>query len=82
MRGGLPYEECRRRQHAAPRDRAPLDPAFALPPFDPRSRQRRRRRRRPVDGAVLSGVLTALCVAALLVAIVFATTLPAWRRSW
>lgn len=38
---GLPYEECKRRQHAAPRDRAPLYPAFALPPFDPRARRRR-----------------------------------------
>ncbi|MGW7252951.1 hypothetical protein [Streptomyces sp. NPDC054834] len=75
MRGGLPYEECKRRQHTAPRDRAPLYPAFALPPFAPRSR--RRRGRRPVDGTVVSGVLTALCVVTLLVTIVAAATLPA-----
>ncbi|MET8942481.1 hypothetical protein ABZX30_02505 [Streptomyces sp. NPDC004542] len=75
MRGGLPYEECRRRQYAAPRDRAPLYPAFAVPPFRPRAR--RRRGWRPVDGAVVSGVLCAVCVAALLVAVVVAATLPA-----
>ncbi|WP_234329293.1 MULTISPECIES: hypothetical protein [unclassified Streptomyces] len=36
-RGGLPYEECERRQreNAAPRDRTMTPPAYALPPFHP-----------------------------------------------
>ncbi len=34
--GGLPYEECRRAQRLSPRrDRAPLSPGFAMPPFHP-----------------------------------------------
>ncbi|CAM5705631.1 MULTISPECIES: hypothetical protein [Streptomyces] len=36
-RGGLPYEECKRRQreNPAPRDRTMTPPANALPPFHP-----------------------------------------------
>ncbi|WP_181140110.1 hypothetical protein [Streptomyces sp. Ru62] len=36
-RGGLPYEECKRRQREdpAPRDRTTTPPAYALPPFHP-----------------------------------------------
>ncbi|MET8559080.1 hypothetical protein ABZV75_00260 [Streptomyces flaveolus] len=35
--GGVPYEECARRQreNAAPRDRTMTPPAYALPPFHP-----------------------------------------------
>ncbi|MFH9084627.1 hypothetical protein [Streptomyces sp. NPDC017673] len=35
--GGLPYEECKRRQREdpAPRDRSTTPPAYALPPFHP-----------------------------------------------
>ncbi|MER6025275.1 hypothetical protein [Streptomyces sp. NPDC001851] len=82
VQGGLPYEECRRyrAEHGTPGATAPLSPGYALPPFHPgfadRQRQQRRRRHRP-DGATVSGVLTALCVAALLVTIVTAATLPA-----
>ncbi|CAL9506280.1 hypothetical protein [Streptomyces sp. enrichment culture] len=80
--GGLPYEECRRAQRVAPRrDRAPLSPGYALPPFHPahpprpvpkhRARPRRRHGRR-LDGASVSGLLTVLCVATLLVTITVA----------
>ncbi|MFC8571351.1 hypothetical protein ACFUIW_36920 [Streptomyces sp. NPDC057245] len=82
--GGLPYEECRRAQQAAPRrdrDRALLSPGYALPPFHPahpprpvpkhRARPRPRHGRRP-DGATVSALLTVLCVATLLVTITFA----------
>jgi hypothetical protein len=77
---GLPYEECKRQQaeHGAPRDRTPVSPGYAIPPFHPGYATRpRRRRRRRLDGATVSGVLTALCVATLLVTIVAAATLPA-----
>ncbi|MFF9090010.1 hypothetical protein ACF1BE_27085 [Streptomyces sp. NPDC014991] len=47
-------------------------PAFRPAPR-PVPRSRRRVRRRLVDGAVVSGVLTALCAAALLVTVVLAT---------
>ncbi|OIJ86547.1 hypothetical protein BIV25_41000 [Streptomyces sp. MUSC 14] len=80
---GLPYEECRRRREEGrtPRDPESVPPAYALPPFHPyfaeRAReQRRRRRRRSVDGATVSGVLTVLCVATLIVTVVVAATLP------
>ncbi|MFI9254704.1 hypothetical protein [Streptomyces sp. NPDC053069] len=82
IQGGLPYEECKRyrAEHGASGDSVPLSPGYALPPFHPgfatRSRHRRRRRTR-FDGATMSGVLTALCVATLLVTIVAAATLPA-----
>ncbi|MFE1589181.1 hypothetical protein ACFW6Q_26270 [Streptomyces sp. NPDC058737] len=78
-RPGLPYEECRRAQRLAPRrDRTPLSPSFAMPPFHPdhpprpvpRPRTRHRRRIR-LDGATVSGLLTVLCVATLLVTITF-----------
>ncbi|MEU0008613.1 hypothetical protein ABZ079_31275 [Streptomyces sp. NPDC006314] len=80
---GLPYEECRRRQPAAPGGLAPLSPGYALPPpLHPGARRPgtpcpavprpSRRRARTVDGAFLSGVLTALGLACLLVAIAFA----------
>lgn len=82
--GGLPYEECRRQQkHAAPRDRTRDWPAYALPPFHHgpagsaadasdagRGPAPHARRPRRVDGAAVSGVLVALCVAALLAATV------------
>ncbi|MEU2712495.1 hypothetical protein [Streptomyces sp. NPDC007205] len=82
IQGGLPYEECKRyrAEHGAPRDEGPLSPGYALPPFHPgfATRSRHRHRQRPrLDGATVSGVLTALCVAALLVTIVAAATLPA-----
>ncbi|MEV5014224.1 hypothetical protein ACIGW1_15145 [Streptomyces sp. NPDC053780] len=79
--GGLPYEECRRAQRLAPRrDRAPLSPGFGMPPFHPAHPPRpvppagTRRRSRPrsyvrPDGAALSGMLTVLSVATLLVTI-------------
>ncbi|WP_186778301.1 hypothetical protein [Streptomyces salinarius] len=68
--GGLPYEECRRAQRLSPRrDRAPLSPGFAMPPFHPDHPPRRRTR---LDGATVSGLLTVLCVATLLVTITFA----------
>ncbi|NEB08887.1 hypothetical protein G3I32_08370 [Streptomyces coelicoflavus] len=80
-RPGLPYEECRRAQRLAPRrDRAPLSPGFAMPPFHPdhpprpvppRHRARHWRRTR-LGGATVSGLLTVLCVATLLVTITFA----------
>ncbi|MGW7817418.1 hypothetical protein ACWGLF_04625 [Streptomyces puniciscabiei] len=81
MRGeGLPYEECRRQQEQAPpADPTPISPGYALPPFHPYFAERareRRRRRRPVDGATVSGVLTALCVATLIATVVLTTTLP------
>ncbi|MGW0879703.1 hypothetical protein [Streptomyces sp. NPDC002671] len=79
--GGLPYEECRRErerreEQGAPRDREPLYPAYALPPFHPGTRPRHRRKRK-VDGDLVSGVLSLLCVATLLVTVVLAATLPA-----
>lgn len=82
IQGGLPYEECKRSraEPGAPRDRTPLSPGYALPPFHPgyADRHRHRRRRPPrFDGATVSGLLTALCVATLLVTIVAAATLPA-----
>ncbi|MCC2267486.1 hypothetical protein LKM28_14380 [Streptomyces sp. CT1-17] len=81
--GGLPYEECRRAQRLAPRrdrDRAPLSPGYALPPFHPahppkpvpRHRALPWRRHRRLDGAAVSGLLTVLCVATLLVTITVA----------
>ncbi|MEU4984540.1 hypothetical protein [Streptomyces sp. NPDC021969] len=79
--GGLPYEECRRAQRLAPRrDRAPLSPGFAMPPFHPghppgpapRHKAARPRRRTRLEGATVSGLLTVLCVATLLVTITFA----------
>ncbi|MFJ4331905.1 MULTISPECIES: hypothetical protein [unclassified Streptomyces] len=79
--GGLPYEECRRAQRLAPRrDRTPLSPGFAMPPFHPAhpprpaapGRASRPRRYVRLDGATVSGLLTVLCVATLLVTITFA----------
>ncbi|MFJ7149343.1 hypothetical protein ACIQVT_14250 [Streptomyces sp. NPDC100445] len=82
--GGLPYEECRRWGRRSPRDAVGPWPAYALPPFRPpawedplsgpvfRPSPARRARRRPAGGAVVSGVLTALCAAALLVTVVLA----------
>ncbi|MCC9158081.1 hypothetical protein LZP81_29400 [Streptomyces parvulus] len=82
--GGLPYEECRRAQRLSPRrDRAPLSPGFGVPPFHPAhppgpvppAGTRRRSRTRPyvrLDGAALSGLLTVLSVATLLVTITVA----------
>ncbi|MGW3860776.1 hypothetical protein ACWEDZ_04745 [Streptomyces sp. NPDC005047] len=82
--GGLPYEECRRAQRLSPRrDRTPLSPGFAMPPFHPArpprpvppAGTRRRSRRRPYvrpDGAALSGLLTVVSVATLLVTITVA----------
>ncbi|MFJ6692651.1 hypothetical protein [Streptomyces sp. NPDC091294] len=79
--GGLPYDECRRAQRLAPRrDRAPLSPGFAMPPFHPAhpprpaapGRASRPRRYVRLDGATVSGLLTVLCVATLLVTITFA----------
>ncbi|MBZ6173940.1 hypothetical protein KVH24_14025 [Streptomyces olivaceus] len=81
--GGLPYEECRRAQRLAlrrDRDRAPLSPGYALPPFHPahppkpvpKHRAGTRRRHRRLDGAAVSGLLTVLCVATLLVTITVA----------
>ncbi|MGV9283169.1 hypothetical protein [Streptomyces sp. NPDC003730] len=79
--GGLPYEECRRAQRLSPRrDGAPLSPGFAMPPFHPDHPPRpaprhgagaRHRRRGRLDGATVSGLLTVLCVATLLVTIAF-----------
>ncbi|MFF7358718.1 MULTISPECIES: hypothetical protein [Streptomyces] len=82
VQGGLPYEECRRyrAEHGTPYEGTPLSPGYAIPPFHPghADRHRHRHRRRPrLDGATVSGVLTVLCVATLLVTIVAATTLPA-----
>ncbi|CAL9540213.1 hypothetical protein [Streptomyces sp. enrichment culture] len=79
--GGLPYDECRRAQRLAPRrDRAPLSPGFAMPPFHPAhpprpaapGRASRPRRYVRLDGATVSGLLTVLSVATLLVTITFA----------
>ncbi|WP_217140955.1 hypothetical protein [Streptomyces sp. AC627_RSS907] len=80
--GGLPYEECRRAQRLSPRrERAPLSPGFALPPFHPQHPPRTApepapgRRALPyvrLDGATVSGLLTVLCVATLLVTITVA----------
>ncbi|MFC8875840.1 MULTISPECIES: hypothetical protein [Streptomyces] len=78
--GGLPYEECRRAQRLAPRrDRTPLSPGFAMPPFHPDhppgpapKHKARSRRRARLDGATVSGLLTVLSVATLLVTITFA----------
>ncbi|WCN01736.1 hypothetical protein [Streptomyces sp. M92] len=78
--GGLPYEECRRAQRLSPRrDRTPLSPGFAMPPFHPDHPPRpaprpapKPARSRPYvrpDGATVSGLLTVLCVASLLVTI-------------
>ncbi|MFC8867880.1 hypothetical protein ACFUAC_09530 [Streptomyces sp. NPDC057148] len=78
--GGLPYEECRRAQRLSPRrDRAPLSPGFAMPPFHPDHPPRpaprpvpKPARSRPYvrpDDATVSGLLTVLCVASLLVTI-------------
>ncbi|KFG72150.1 hypothetical protein [Streptomyces mutabilis] len=74
-------QECRRAQRLAPRrDHAPLSPGFAMPPFHPdhpprpavpRRPTRPRRYVRP-DGATVSGLLTALCVATLLVTLAVA----------
>ncbi|MER6731391.1 hypothetical protein [Streptomyces puniciscabiei] len=84
MRGeGLPYEECRRQLEQAPpgetRERTPVSPGYALPPFHPYFAERARERRRsrwPVDGATVSGVLTAFCVAMLIATVVVTATLP------
>ncbi|MFI8948012.1 hypothetical protein ACIGO6_16070 [Streptomyces sp. NPDC053750] len=76
--GGLPYEECRRAQRLSPRrDRTPLSPGFAMPPFHPDHPPKPApgRRARPyvrLDGATVSGLLTVLCVATLLVTITVA----------
>ncbi|MFC8068989.1 hypothetical protein [Streptomyces sp. NPDC057293] len=78
--GGLPYEECKRAQRLAPRrDRAPLSPGFAMPPFHPDHTPRpvprrvvRPRRCVRLDGATVSGLLTVLSVATLLVTITVA----------
>ncbi|WEO96658.1 hypothetical protein A6P39_022995 [Streptomyces sp. FXJ1.172] len=78
---GLPYEECKRWQEEGrtpPRDPGAVTPAYAVPPFHPYFAERARERRRPrrsVDGATVSGVLTVLCLAALIVTVV-AATLP------
>ncbi|MEU8971909.1 hypothetical protein AB0D11_21995 [Streptomyces monashensis] len=78
---GLPYEECKRWREEGRTPPAPesVPPAYALPPFHPYFAERareRRRRRRSVDGATVSGVLTVLCVATLIVTVVVAATLP------
>ncbi|MGW3193997.1 hypothetical protein ACWDBD_05270 [Streptomyces sp. NPDC001118] len=77
---GLPYEECKRRQTEVrtPRDPEFVQPSYALPPFHPyfAEQARQRRRRRSVDEAVVSGVLTVLCLATLIVTVVAAATLP------
>ncbi|PPS79746.1 hypothetical protein [Streptomyces sp. MH60] len=77
--GGLPYEECRRAQRLSPRrDLTPLSPGFAMPPFHPDHPPKpapKPARSRPhvrLDGATVSGLLTVLCVATLLVTITFA----------
>ncbi|MEU4148240.1 hypothetical protein [Streptomyces parvulus] len=79
--GGLPYEECRRAQRLSPRrGRTPVSPGFGMPPFHPAHPPRpappvRRSRTRPyvrLDGAALSGLLTVLSVATLLVTITVA----------
>ncbi|MEU3896445.1 hypothetical protein [Streptomyces sp. NPDC045251] len=78
--GGLPYEECRWAQRLSPRhDRMPLSPGFAMPPFHPDHPPRpapspvpKPARSRPyvrLDGATVSGLLTVLSVATLLVTI-------------
>ncbi|MFB7656269.1 MULTISPECIES: hypothetical protein [unclassified Streptomyces] len=82
--GGLPYEECKRAQRLAPRrDRTPLSPGFAMPPFHPAhpprpvpTRVARPRRYVRLDGATVSGLLTVLSVATLLVTI----TVAAWQH--
>ncbi len=80
--GGLPYEECRRAQRLSPRrDRAPLSPGFAMPPFHPAHppKPAPRRRSRPyvrLDGAAVSGLLTVASVATLLMTI----TLAVWHH--
>ncbi|WP_225833911.1 hypothetical protein [Streptomyces sp. NK08204] len=80
--GGLPYEECRREQQrrqeaGVPLDRAPLYPAYALPPFHPGTRATaRHRRKRKIDGDLVSGVLSVLGVATLLVTVVVAAVRP------
>ncbi|MEU8687198.1 hypothetical protein [Streptomyces sp. NPDC048665] len=78
---GLPYEECKRWQEEGrtPRDPESVPPAYAVPPFHPYFAERARERRRPrrsVDGATVSGVLTVLCLATLIVTVVVAATLP------
>ncbi|MEV5874057.1 hypothetical protein AB0L75_07485 [Streptomyces sp. NPDC052101] len=78
---GLPYEECKRWQAEGrtPQEAEFARPAYALPPFHPYFAERARHRRRPrrsVDGALVSGVLTVLCVATLIATIVAAATLP------
>ncbi|MGW1049442.1 hypothetical protein [Streptomyces sp. NPDC002521] len=78
---GLPYEDCKRRQTEVrtPRDPEFVQPAYALPPFHPYFAEQARQRRRPrrkVDGATVSGVLTVLCLATLIVTVVAAATLP------
>ncbi|MFD4262157.1 hypothetical protein ACFWR9_32155 [Streptomyces sp. NPDC058534] len=79
--GGLPYEECKRAQRLSPRrDRTPLSPGFAMPPFHPahppkpmpRPRSRPPRRYVRLDGPTVSGLLTALSIATLLVTITLA----------
>ncbi|MEV6838544.1 hypothetical protein AB0N17_29215 [Streptomyces sp. NPDC051133] len=82
---GLPYEECRRQQErAAPRDGKTPWPAYALPPFHPGVHGVRDREapsppprpgRRKAGSTAVSDALTALCVVALLVAIL----LPGWQ---
>ncbi|MFE0799889.1 hypothetical protein [Streptomyces sp. NPDC058812] len=84
--GGLPYEECGRAQRLSPRrDRTPLSPGFAMPPFHPGHPPRPAPKPAPgrgsgsrprpyvrLDGATVSGLLTVLCVATLLATITFA----------
>lgn len=83
--GGLPYEECWRAQRLSPRrDRTPLSPGFAMPPFHPdhppqpapkpAAGRGSRSRSLPyvgLNGATVSGLLTVLSVATLLVTITF-----------
>ncbi|WP_225098056.1 hypothetical protein [Streptomyces sp. CoH27] len=83
---GLPYEECKRWRdegrtlRTAEATEYDTPPAYALPPFHPdhppHRKQNRHRRTRSVDGALVSGALSLLCVVTLVVTVVVAATLP------
>ncbi|QHA09731.1 hypothetical protein GQF42_21490 [Streptomyces broussonetiae] len=78
----MPYEECKRwrEEGRALPEGETVTPAYAVPPFHPGHPPRTRvphRRTRRVDGALVSGALTALCVVTLIVTVVVAATLPA-----